>query len=183
MDFQFPLPSVFVAIPLEGMAKFQFQACQQKLKPFESFLRLQKSDTPHLTLRFWPSVMKIEYDQLLKECAHVAEQSSAFDLPIIGADTFGRRGEDRTLYLQVAFSPELATLKKKCPWPNPPDEPFTPHITLARISHPQRFRVHKKKVLKALEDIDFAMHVDRLALYAKVGGANQTLLEEFVLRD
>lgn len=175
MDF--PLHSAFVAIPLEGSAKWQFQALQEELKPFSEFLRFQKPETPHLTLRYWKSLMQIEYDQVVKECAHVAEPSSSFDLPVTGAETFGSRGEDRVLFLTVAFSPELASLKKRCPWPN--EQPFQPHITIARINHPQRFAVHKKKVMKALEGIDFSLCVDRIRLYAKIDGANQTPLQEF----
>ena len=75
-------------------------------------------------------------------------------------------------------SDELARLKKRCPWPNV--EPFTPHITLARIKHPQKFRVHKKKIMKLLDDVMFEMNVNRLRLYAEIEGVKQTELQDFM---
>lgn len=175
MDF--PLHSAFVAIPLTGQAKRQFHAYHEALKPFEDFLRLQKPETPHLTLRFWRSLMEIEYYQVMAECENVARHAKPFMLPIEGFETFNHKGIDSVVFLKPVFSPELATVKKLCPWPN--EQPFHPHITIARVSHPQKFIVHKKKVLKALEDVAFTMEVDRIALYASVNGVNQTVLKEF----
>lgn len=182
----FPLHSAFVAIPLVGEAKSQFQAYREALKPFEEFLRLQKPDTPHLTLNFWRSMMEIEYLQVLNEAENVARQSEVFDLPVNAVDTFSYRGIHSILFLKPVFSPELAVLKKRCPWANPPtglpslDPAFRPHLTIARISHPQKFIVHQKKVMKALEGVDLTMRVDRIALYASVNGVNQTPLKEWV---
>ena len=186
MERQFPLHSAFVAIPLTGGGKERFIELQERLKPFEEFLRLQKPETPHLTLNFWRSMMEIEYFQVLNECENVARQSEVFDLPVNAVDTFSYRGIHSILFLKPVFSPELAVLKKRCPWANPPTgidslEPaFRPHITIARISHPQKFIVHQKKVMKALDDVDFSVRVDRITLYANVKGENQTPLKEFV---
>jgi 2'-5' RNA ligase len=180
MHLQFPLRSAFVAIPLTGDAKVRFQAYHDALKPFEEFLRLQSPETPHLTLTFWRIMMEIEYYQVLGACENIARQSETFELPVRGAETFGNKGIDRVLYAKPVFSPELAVLKKRCPWPNPPDEPFTPHITLARISHPQKFTIHKKKVMKALEGLDFTLRVDRITLYGDIGGTKQAPVKEWV---
>jgi 2'-5' RNA ligase len=180
MSLQFPLHSAFVAIPLVGESKEQLLTYREALKPFEEFLRLQKPETPHLTLMFWRSMMEIEYHQVLSECENVARLSEAFELPVRGVDTFGAQGIDRVLFAKPVFSPELATLKKRCPWANPPNESFNPHITLARVSHPQKFRVHKKKVMKALDSLNFTLRVDRVALYASINGVNQTPVKEFL---
>ncbi len=176
--FHFPLKSAFLALPLEGEAKKYFQMLQGKLVPFSDILRFQNPQSPHLTLQFWKEVMEIEYAPIVTKAKEIASRSQSFALQITGAETFGARGEDRVLFLNVAFSPELATLKKLCPWPS--DKPFAPHITLARIGHPQRFAVVKKKVMKMLEGCGFAMQVDRLRLYAEVEGRKQTVLEEFL---
>lgn len=176
---RFPLKSFFVAIPLEGEAKERFLQLRSALEPYRDFLSLQKPETPHLTLRFWREVMEIEHGQIVRECVKVAQRSSSFVLPVDGADTFGSRGEDRVLFLSVAFSPELATLKKLCPWPN--EQPFHPHITLARVTRPQTFTVHRKKILKTLGTPSFAMDVDRLRAYAAVEGVHQTPLRDFRL--
>lgn len=181
MHLSFPLQSAFLAIPLEGEAKSTFQMLQLRLEPYQDFLRFQNPASPHLTLYFWKELLKIEYDDVLLIIERIAERTTPFTLKVNGADTFGRVGNERVLYLSVAFSPELATLKKLCPWPNPPDKPFNPHITLARISRPHTFTVHRKKIMKALNDLSFTLQVDLLRFYANVDGQRQTPIADFPL--
>jgi len=177
-NLTFPLRSVFIALPLEDKAKWQYQAWQEEIKPFEDVLRFQNSQSPHLTLQFWETVMEIEYNQILEQTKKIASAASPFTMKITGADTFGKRGEDRVLFLNIAFSEELARLKKTCPWAS--DKEFSPHLTLARVSHPQKFAVQKKKIMKLLQDCQFEIPVDRLRLYAEIGGIKQTPIEDFV---
>lgn len=181
---QFPLRSAFLAIPLEGDAKARFQALQQPLADHSHALSLQNPDSPHLTLYFWPSVLKIEWEGIRAKAAEIAGRTAPFTLQTTGVETFGDHGRDRVLFLSVAFSPELAMLKKLCPWPNPRTsegdaQAFHPHVTLARVRHPERFSIAKKKILKSLADAEFDIRVDRIRLYADVDGAKQTPLEEF----
>jgi len=200
-SLHFPLRSAFLALPLEGQAKWQFQALQEALKPYEESMRFQHPQTPHLTLFFWSEVLELEYEEIVKQAEKIASAAQPFTLKVTNAATFGdppsprtaglrgasptlhsalrgaSRGEDRTLYLDVAFSPELASVKKSCPWSE--GRPFRPHITLARIRHPQRFHVWKKKVMKAVEGALFDISVDRLRLYAEIDGRKQTPLEDF----
>ncbi|MBI1812848.1 2'-5' RNA ligase family protein [Candidatus Peregrinibacteria bacterium] len=168
-----------MALPLGGIAKEEFRRLQEELKPWESFLRFQNPQSPHLTLQYWPEVMEIEYHQIVDQANKIAEKSEQFTLKILGASAFGNRGDDRVLFLDVPFSEPLARLKKRCPWPSA--EPFSPHITLARIRHSQRFAVEKKKIMKVLKGAEFTMFVDRLRFYAEIDGKKQTVLEEFVL--
>ncbi|MFA5800027.1 MAG: 2'-5' RNA ligase family protein [Candidatus Peribacteraceae bacterium] len=174
----FPLRSAFLALPLEGEAKWQFQALQEALRPFEESMRFQNPATPHLTLFFWPEVLELEYEGIVRQAEKIASAAQPFMLKVTNAATFGERGEDRTLYLEIALSPELALIKKSCPWSE--GRPFKPHITLARIRHPQRFHVWKKKVMKAVEGAVFDIPIDRLRLYAEIEGRKQTPLEDFV---
>jgi len=177
MELSFPLKAAFVALPIEGRPKWQFQALQEELKPFGDMLRFQNSQSPHLTLQYWPEVMEIEYDQIRKQANTVAQHTAPFSLHVTGAGTFGSRGADRVLFLIIAFSEELARCKKSCPWVS--GKPFEPHITLARIGHPQRFATVKKRVMKALDGCAFDIPVDRLRLYAEVNDQKQTPIEEF----
>lgn len=180
MDMHFPLHSVFLAIPLEGAAKNAFRELQSRLGQHGDIFRLQNHETPHLTLQFWKEVMEIEYFQIVPQSKKIADASAPFTLKVQGISTFGSRGENRILYLDVPFSDELARLKKRCPWPCL--EPFVPHITLARIKHPQKFAVHKKKILKSIGDAELAIGVERVRLYADVNGAQQTELQDFAFR-
>jgi 2'-5' RNA ligase len=175
----FPLKSAFLALPLENEAKLHFQMLQEQLRTYDDALRFQNPDSPHLTLYFWKELLKIEYDDVIPKIENIANKTSPFTLQINGADTFGKMGNERVLFLTVAFSPELATLKKLCPWPNPPDQPFSPHITITRIKHPEKFTVHRKKIMKIFNNVDLAMNVSLLRLYAEIDGHKQTPLKDF----
>ena len=174
----FPLRSAFIALPLEGDAKNHFRVFQEALKEHEEILSFQNPASPHLTLQFWLSMMEIEYHQILKQAEAVAGKAEPFSLKIEGVETFGDKGRDRVLFLSVPFSEPLARLKKLCPWPS--EKQFHPHITLARIRHPERFTRVKKRVMKLLDDASFDMHVDRLRLYAEIDGRKQTMLQDFL---
>jgi 2'-5' RNA ligase len=178
VDVQFPLRSVFLALPLEGQPKWQFQALQEELQSFADILRFQNPQSPHLTLMFWPGVGALECKGIGEQAQKIASLHAPFAMKVTGAETFGNRGEDHVLFLSVAFSDELARVKKTCPWSD--GRPFAPHITLARVGHPQRFNTVKKKVMKILEGTAFDIPVDRLRLYAEVNGVKQTPLEDFV---
>lgn len=173
----FPLRSCFVAVPLEHEAKRRFHALQQTLGEFSDCLRLQSPETPHITLQYWKEVMEIEYRQVQTQAAVVAKKSAPFLLHCEGVSTFGTRGRDSVLFMDVPFSEELAKLKKRCPWQS--DRPFTPHLTLARITHPERFATVKKRILKALDASRLEVSADRLRLYAEIDGRKQTPLEDF----
>lgn len=177
-DLTFPLSRVFIGLPLEGEVKRQYQALQETLKPYEEILRFQNAQQPHFTLQFWPEVMEIEWNQILEQAAKVAGKAEPFTVRATEPGTFGKRGEDRVLFLDIAFSDELARLRKFCPWPS--DKPFAPHITIARIRHPQKFAVKKKEILKLLKDAEFDIPIDRLRLYAEVEGVKQTPMKDFV---
>ena len=149
---EFPIKSVFLALPLEGQPKQLFQELQEKLAPYADILRFQNPHSPHLTLMFWPEVSELEYKGIAEQAAKIASRHQAFTIDVIGADTFGspsyaeasagRRGEDRVLYLSVAFSDALARIKKDCPWSDgkPLRSAHHPraHTTSAEIRCPQK---------------------------------------------
>ncbi|PIR52606.1 hypothetical protein COU76_05530 [Candidatus Peregrinibacteria bacterium CG10_big_fil_rev_8_21_14_0_10_49_10] len=174
----FPLQSVFLALPLEQEAKQTFQNLQHSLLPFAPFLRFQNPATPHLTLYFWKEVMAIEYRDIERAARKIATNTASFSLQCTGVSTFRARGKANVLFMEVAFSEELARMKKQCPWPNL--QPFAPHITVARITHPDRFAVERKKVEKALYGCSFPIMFNSLRLYAEVDGVKQSPIGKFV---
>jgi len=176
-DLIFPLRATFLALPLENEAKWQFQALQEELKDFEDCLRFQNPQSPHLTLYYWKEVMEIEFPKIRETSEKIASKTQPFVMHVQEAETFGFRGEDRVLFLKVAFSDELARVKKACPWYD--RKQFKAHITLARMRHPQKFAVHKKEVMKRLKDCKFDIPVDRLRLYAEIEGKKQTPIQDF----
>jgi 2'-5' RNA ligase len=182
MELPFPLRSGFLALPLEGEAGGAFRACQASLAflndGHEPIVGWQKPTVPHLTLAYFPTIMAIEYGQITAQAAKIAASLRPFTVQIESVDTFGKPGRDEVLFLKPNFSPELAEAKKKCPWPSPYPE-FHPHVTLARVKHPERFEIQKKAVLKAVKGVSFAAPFDRLRLYANVGGESQVPLADF----
>lgn len=175
----FPLRSVFLALPLEGESKRRFQALQEELKPWADVFSFQNSQTPHVTLMYWPEVSELEYSGIAEQVRKIADRHERFSLNANGVGTFGSRGRDSVMFLEVTFSDELARIKKSCPWTE--GRPFHPHITIARICHPQRFVVEKKKILKVLGTPDFVIPFDALQLYGEVDGKKQTILQSFAL--
>ena len=156
----------------------RFQEMQKRLVPFEKLFRFQQADRPHLTLFYWQSLMEIEYQGILKQLEKIVLKTSPFTLEVTEAGTFEGEKLPHVLFLSVARSPELSSLKKLCPWPNL--KPFTPHITLARMKNPQAFLVHRKDIMKALKDISFEIPCDRLRFYAEIEGVKQTAIQDFV---
>lgn len=179
VSLAFPLRRAFVALPLMGEAQEHFRALQECLAPYASFLRFQKPEQPHLTLVFWETLLEIEYAQVMRVLPKIAARMHPFTLSLGGVTTLGEKGGESVLFLTPAFSPELAVLKKLCPWPN--EHPFLPHVTLARITHPERFVRAKKRIFKLLSDVPFPWTVDRLRFYAEISEVRQTPIEDFAL--
>lgn len=177
MPLSFPLRSTFLALPFEGEARRHYQALQEDLRDYEEVFRFQSSESPHMTLQFWPEVMEIEWNQIVKQATKIAAATKPFTLKTVAVGTFGDHREDRVLFLEIAFQEELARLKKRCPWPE--GKPFHPHLTIARMRHPQKFMRFKKDILKLLRDVRFEIPIDRLRLYAEVNGVKQTPLQDF----
>lgn len=173
----FPLRSAFLALPLHGEALEVFVAAQHSLEPFADCLRFQPPATAHLTLVFWRELLEIEWQPMLSKAHDIAVATAPFDVPIRGWGTFGAPGAERVLFLTPVFSPELATLKKRCPWPQA--QPFHPHITLARMTHAGRFDHARKAIAKVLDGVSCVLHSHLLRLYANINEAAQTPLQDF----
>ncbi len=172
----FPLRSTFLALPLENEAQQEFLRYQRLLAGYDDCLSLQNPDTAHLTLMFWPEVGELEYQGIAAQAEAIARKTERFSLTVTGTGTFGEKGRDAVVFFAVAFSPELALLKKACPWTD--RRAFHPHITLARVSHPERFSIAKKRALKHFSEAAFSIPCQRLRLYGNVGGQKQTPLQD-----
>ena len=177
----FPLKRAFIALPLEGEAKEKLRELQIRFQAYDDMLRFQNPETAHLTLYFWQELMEIEYEDMVKRVAKIAERTSPFTLKVLAAETSidPKTKLDRVLWLTIVRSEGLAKLKKLCPWPN--IQPFSPHITVARISKPHDFIIHKKKIMKLLKNVSFDIPVDRIRLFAEIECEKQTPLRDFPL--
>ncbi len=173
MPLVFPLRSAFLALPLSGEAKRRFAEIVESLEPYNDLMRFQHLHSPHLTLQFWPELMEIEYQDVLDQSQVIADATHPFEVTVTGADTF----HDKVLFFKIEPSADLEGVRKRCPWQS--DHPFSPHITIARIKHPDRFLAERENILKMLKDVRFVIRFDRLRLYAEVDRIKQTPIEEF----
>lgn len=144
---------------------------------FDDCLSFQNPTTSHLTLHYWQEMTECEYHEIVQSVGLISSSTVSFDLRVISPDIFLSKGRASVLFLGIESSPELALLKKRCPWPD--DLPFHPHITLAWISSADRFSMHKKEIMKLLQSAPFVMRADRIRLYSVIGGKKQTPLQDF----
>ncbi len=99
--------------------------------------RWQDEDQLHLTLRFVGEIDAPLAEDLAAELGRV--DAARFDLTIVGAGHFARKGRPSALWAAVAPSAPLATLQQKIERAcqriglEPEHRKFTPHVTLARL--------------------------------------------------
>ncbi len=179
-ELSFPMERAFIALPLEGEARESFLRLQETLHEYGEIFAFQNPESPHLTLYFWPSLMEIEYHDVVRRMEKIVLRTPPFIMHVSGAELFkdDRTKLPRVLSLAIDRSEELSHLKKLCPWPN--IHQFAPHITLARIRKPHDFLIHDKKILKLLKHISFSVPVDRVRFYAEIEGKKQTPIRDFV---
>lgn len=102
-------------------------------------------ENTHITLRF---IGEVEEDQA-EEIDHLLAgiEAEPLTLALMGLGTFGEGAKAHTLWAGVAPSPALAHLHAKvesaCVRAGlaPECRKFTPHVTLARLSHPHPTRL------------------------------------------
>lgn len=179
MILSFPLCHAFLALPLKGESKDAFRDIQSRLQEYEEIFRFQNSETAHLTLHFFGTLMQIEYAEILRKAEMISARMKQFTLQVTGTGVFEGRDPSRVLFLTIDRSEDLSKLKKLCPWPN--KTPFFPHITLARMKNPMSFVVHRKKIMKLLKDVSFSIPVTCLRLYAEIDGEQQIPIQDFSL--
>ncbi len=137
----------------------------------------------HLTLHFLGDVAEATIPALVAALNRV--QAAPFALQLAGRGRFPARGPARVLWVGLAPSPALESLQAACgraiasaglPLES---RPFTPHITLARLTEAAGRRIADEFLAAA--PIPAAFPVERIVLYASertpAGPLHQPLLE------
>lgn len=124
----------------------------------------------HLTLRFFGEVAEPIADEIDAELAQVAEATAPFELSLKAAGAFGG-ADPHTLWLGAAESPQLKKLAADCERAarrvglKPEPRKFTPHVTLAYLSHADLPHVHAFENRLGLFETP-AFSVESFGLYA-----------------
>lgn len=130
----------------------------------------------HLTLRFFGEVQEPVADDIDAALGEIADANGAFELQLKGAGAFGG-ADPHALWIGAAPSPKLTKLAADCERvarrAGLKLEPhkFTPHVTVAYLSHAPLDRVHAfESRLGLFETVPF--RVERFGLYSSVTRRN-----------
>jgi len=119
-----------------------------------------RPDRMHLTLHFFGNADGALEERVRGALAHPIDQP-AFDLSFEGLGVFPERGSPRVLWLGVTAG--LSELRRIHGVVGQTHEPFTPHLTLARL----RGRIPRAKVAEIVDIPASAgpSRIDRVTLY------------------
>lgn len=101
----------------------------------------------HLTLRFFGEVAEPVADEIDFELGQIADRAAPFELQLKGAGAFGG-ADPHALWVGAAENPALKKLAADCERAarraglKAESRAFTPHVTLAYLSHAELARVH-----------------------------------------
>lgn len=131
----------------------------------------------HLTLKFLGDTPKTQLHPIVNALAQATLSSAPFELTVKGTGCFPNPRQPRVLWVGVEAPPQLAALQKDIDESlktlNIPSEvrPFSPHLTLARITEHCDPTVSQKtyKNLMAHTDTSFGgMSVTRITLFQSI---------------
>lgn len=131
----------FIAIELNNEIKRAINDFEKRLIAIApSGLRWVKTDQLHLTLKFLGDISQAQSQQVTQSINHLVVENRAFSLEVEGTGVFPNWRNPRTLWIGMKKSNELNTLFQQMETElaalgfSPEGRPFTPHMTLCRVS-------------------------------------------------
>ena len=131
----------FIAIELNPEIKGVINVFESGLKTTEPpGLRWVKADCLHLTLKFLGDITPTQAQEVSRAISHVADENHPFELQFTAMGAFPNWRFPRTLWIGLNKSNELANLFQQMDVSLgslgffPEDKPFSPHLTLCRVS-------------------------------------------------
>jgi 2'-5' RNA ligase len=161
---------LFTGIAFDAPTRTSIEGALEKARPAAHDARWVKPEKVHLTLVFIddadPAVM-------IARTAEVVARHRAMTLTLEGAGAFGRRvlwlGLGGDVQPLTALQAELAQAYER-----PNEQPYSPHVTLARARHPRSF----KPAVQALEGFrSEPFRVATVTLFDSKDGAYVPLIE------
>lgn len=131
----------FVAIKLDPELKKTINSFEATVKnKAPSGLRWVKADLLHLTLKFLGDITPKEAEELSKILGQVVMNRPPFELQVAGTGAFPNWRNPRTLWVGINKNDKLMSLFQHLDFEiatlgfSPEGKPFTPHLTLCRVS-------------------------------------------------
>jgi RNA 2',3'-cyclic 3'-phosphodiesterase len=131
----------FIAIELPGTLQQKLDEIMISLKePRTSTVRWVPAHNIHLTIKFLGDVSPANMEILMKMLKAEVSQQHVFTLNISGVGAFPTPHRPRVLWVGVTAPPQLASLVRLVEAETeklgygPEDRPFSPHLTLGRVS-------------------------------------------------
>ena len=144
------------------------------------------ADNLHVTLRFFGDISEAQAHDVRDLLETMG--ADAFNLTISGLGTFG--SDPHTLFASIEPSPGLETLARACDriargaGLPPSKRPFKPHVTLARLQHPDEIALARFLAMNATFKVD-PIFMHRFALFSsrpRTGGGPYVIEELYPLR-
>jgi RNA 2',3'-cyclic 3'-phosphodiesterase len=131
----------FIAVELPAAIQQQLDGITLKLKgPRTSAVRWVPARNIHLTVKFLGDVSPVNMEMLMKMLKAQIGQQRVFNVSIGGVGAFPTSHRPRVIWVGVTAPPQLNTLIRLVEAETtklgyaPEDRPFSPHLTLGRVS-------------------------------------------------
>ena len=182
------LVRTFISVPVPERVKKVKQMLFSTLESEKVNIKWVKNIQIHLTLKFLGFTPDIDINRLKEIIADVTAKHEPFELIISNTGCFPLPNRPRVLWLGVNDEKnELALLVNDLEqvleiegFPMS-DKPFSPHITLARISYPQKYTPNVSRYLQSSYD-EIVLPLNRVQFFSSKllpYGAVHTLLGTF----
>lgn len=137
---------VFIAIECPPELRQKLDQTIQAFKKQISFpaFRWVKPDSIHLTLKFLGEIPSMKVPPLTQALEKATAEQPSFQISVGGVGVFPNIRQPRVFWAGLQFPDSLLTLQNRIEEETAPlgfpreNRPFSPHLTLARISNPDR---------------------------------------------
>jgi 2'-5' RNA ligase len=133
---------VFVALDLDPLLRERMGGLADGLRAAIPGLRFMRSESLHLTLRFYGLCSANQVETLRSRLGAAAASAPVTDAAVQGLGLFPERGKPRVLFLSLAVGPPVRTLQAACEAAAieaglaAESRPFVAHVTLGRWREP-----------------------------------------------
>jgi 2'-5' RNA ligase len=172
---------IFIAINLPESTKKKLLAYQDKWPELPA--RWTTKENLHLTLVFLGNTSEAELQQLTERCRQVGESHKPFELRINHIQYGPNEHRPRMIWAALETSQELLSLQKDLET-TPEKQPYSPHLTLARLRLFELQRMEQEELPQITEDVSLSFPVDSFEIMESElarSGAKYVQLQQFVL--
>jgi 2'-5' RNA ligase len=176
----------FIGVPLALEQYAFFAEMMVSMNTLKLPVRLQQSDSPHVTLMYFGRIAEENLHELETRLRTIVAGMSRFFVQFYGLDHFGTTHAPRVAWIGTKHQQELVRLYDQLEREvgefreRIERRPFIPHLTIARIEDPVRYLREVKTVEGICNEYTFSWQVDRITIYGVKQGKRQMPLIDFI---